>query len=134
MRTTMDEWDAAAKNPRRPVNVPARMTRLTRLLLTPRVRLFGSSEELRNIAELPVAFFEQFLDGLGVKLRQVEAEFFVNHGHGAGRIEVSPAVGLGEYIVDAAEVLRAEGGIPERIRGLLFLAGVLPHDRRAALG
>ena len=91
-------------------------------------RLFSRGVALGNIAELAVAFFQQLFEGLGVELRQMKAEFFVDHRHGTGRIEVGPAIGLGEHIVDASEVFCAEGGVPERSGGLLFLARVLPHD------
>ena len=95
--------------------------------------LTGGYIVLGDVAEFLIALFEQPVDRYLIDLSQVELQTFINHAHGAGWIGVSAAVGLGEHIVDAAQVLDVVGRVLECGRRLLFFTGVLPHDRRASL-
>ena len=61
-------------------------------------------------------------------------KFFADHGHGCGGIVLGAAAGFAEDVVDATHQFDVAGGVFESGGGLLFFAGVLPHDGGAALG
>ena len=90
---------------------------------------FGDGVELGDVAELLVALFEQLIERLGFDHGEVVLQAVVDHGHGAGGVGVGAAFGLAEDVVDAAEVLYAEGGVLERCGRLLQIGRASCRER-----
>src|SRR5690242_18254485 len=58
--------------------------------------------ELRDVAELPIALFEQRFDRQLAKRREVILKLLIDDGHGRGGIDVGAALGFRQHIVHAA--------------------------------
>src|SRR5438105_6905305 len=90
--------------------------------------------KLRDVAELRVTLLQHEIEGERAKTAKVVLELFGDHRHACGGVVLGSASGFEQNIVDAAEEFDVAGGVFESGGGLLFPAGVFPHDGGAALG
>src|ERR1700678_1307280 len=89
--------------------------------------------KLRDVAELRITLLEHDVDGQGAKRRKVILKLFSDHDHGGGGIVLSASAGFAQHVIDASQELDVSCGVFESSGGLLFFAGVLPHNGGAAL-
>ena len=101
---------------------------------TGRVLLLDDGVELCDVAELCVTLLEHHVERKRTEFVEVVPKFFADHGHGGVGVVLCASAWFEEDVIDATEELDVASGVTEGGGGLLFFAGVLPHDGGTALG